>query len=531
MKWHSKGQLLGPFKEGDEEVTDIREAPVFTVNKPDGGRRPVSDATIRLDDGGPSVNETIKLEAPEIATVEYLQIQQMIAIILLVGVQCQVWAKDLQEGYYNLRVKESQIRLTAFIFFGIIFIPLTLQMGLSSAPYLFTAFMFFVVEAMICANTEWTKLSVPKIRFDEYAEFFPEKSYEIVNAQTVSINLIVYYLDDMFGFQRKALIWKQYKMAQKILLKLGLSAQEKKDRKPASVQLMLGLLFDCDRHCIRIPPEKGRKYIEFADKLLGQKSVTKRELFSLTGKARHLAIHIPTLAAFARGVEVYGFRRSNGHLLPWRGKINMCSTLKLAVRVLRTAIKRAMTREVPFDRILRGRSLWTSDVAIYTDAAGRHGGIGGYSAQKKSIFYQIAWTEVQPAQHHDIHWKEMVAVLVMLKLVQERFRNKFITIWCDNKPVVGMLIGYKAKVTRPDLLWIITKIADICMECNISPWYEWIEGTSNTTADKLSRFLPQPFAGTMWSPWLELNDQARKVLNEAITETSKFTVDLKDCVF
>lgn len=531
IKWHEKGHLLGPFTEDDDIVKNIREAPVFTVNKPDGGKRPVSDASRRLDDDGPSVNETIKADSPELATVQYLQIQQIIAIIMLLGDDVAVWAKDLQEGYYNLRVKESQIRLTAFIFEALIFIPMTLQMGLSSAPLLFTVFMWYVVEAMLTADHELTHKTVPKTEFDKLADFFPTGSFKVIDDNSVSINLIVYYLDDMFGIHHPRLIWKQYRLAQTVLHQLGLNAQEKKDRKPLTVQLILGLLFDCVRRCIRIPPEKGRKYIAFADKLMAQKSVSKRELFSLTGKTRHLALHIPVLAAFARGVEVHGFKRADGRQLGWSERINMCSTLKLSVKVLRAAIVRAMEMEVPFQRVMRPRSMWNSDYVMFTDAAGVHGGIGGFTAETAATYFQVHWNEVRLNQHHDILWKELVAVFVLLSLMKRKWTRKYVLMWCDNKPVVHMLITYKAKVTRPDLQWLIIRIAEICMEQDINPWYEWIEGTENVTADKLSRFAPQPFNGTQWIPTHQRNTEARDILNTAISATSKFSVNINDCVF
>ena len=531
IKWHAKGHLLGPFKEGEVEVQDIREAPVFTVNKPDGGKRPVSDASARLDDGGPSVNEMIKGETPEVATVTYLQIQQMIAIIMLLGPSSMMWAKDLQEGYYNLRVKESQIRLTAFIFFGVIFIPMTLQMGLSSAPYLFTVFMWYVVQAMLTEDEQLTHLVITQEEFEPYKQYFPENSYKMTEDNKVSIDLIVYYLDDMFGFHHKQYIWRQYRMAQRVLRKLDLNAQEKKDRKPLANQLALGLLFDCKEYCIRIPPEKGQKYMDFADKLLSRKTVTKRELFSLTGKTRHLAIHIPVLSAFARGVEIYGFQSRKGKMLRWSSKINMCSTLKLAVTILRRAIERAMEVRVPFIRVLRRKALWTSEYEIYTDAAGRHGGIGGFIAGAHATYYQVHWHQARAAEHHDIHWKEMIAIYVMLQLIKEEMRGKYITVWCDNKPVVGMLIGYKAKITRPDLMWIICQIADTCLEYDINPWWDWIEGDKNVTADNLSRFKRNPFKESKSKPGEARNVQALQHLNTAIEATKTMTVDRRDCVF
>ena len=102
MKWHGKGHLLGPFLPSDPILADARETPIFTVDRADGGKRPVSDASKRLDDGGPSVNEEIKSSSPELATVIYLKLQQILATILVASlvlkVPVRIWAKDLDEG-------------------------------------------------------------------------------------------------------------------------------------------------------------------------------------------------------------------------------------------------------------------------------------------------------------------------------------------------------------------------------------------------------------------------------------------------
>ena len=57
-----------------------------------------------------------------------------------------VMAMDLDEGYYNCRVRPDQIWLLAFTFAGFIFIPMVLAMGLSSAPLIFTIFMYYVIK-------------------------------------------------------------------------------------------------------------------------------------------------------------------------------------------------------------------------------------------------------------------------------------------------------------------------------------------------------------------------------------------------
>ena len=535
LKWYRRGHLLGPFEDDDPIIQDVRETPVFTVARPGGDVRPVSDASRRLDDGGPSVNEHIKEHAPELATVQYLKLQQLLATVILAtivfGEDVLLWAKDLDEGYYNLRIREDQVRLTAFMFCGLWFLPMTLAMGLSSAPFLFTVFMGYVVAAMLFANQSMNYLVVDNSLLDQYRHHFPEESIEPISTTHSRIPLIMYYLDDMFGLQIKRWIFKQFRGAQSVLRALSLNAQRKKDRDPAVYQLILGTGVKCNTFEVRIWKEKGEKYIDFAHWLLSRETVVKRDLFSLTGKTRHLAVHQPVLAAFARGVEVFGINDRNGRQLPWKHHIHWTDNLRTAIHILIAAVQRAMKNAVSFDRILERRSFETSEIAMYTDAAGVHGGIGGFVARDDSICFQVHWNQIELAKHHDILWKEMVAIWVMLRLNVDQCRGRNVAFVCDNKPVVGMLFRYKAPPFRPDLFWIILRIAEICLHEDIWPYYHWLEGEKNITADRLSRFHSQPFEHCANERLRSVDASAAALLRTAAQQTANFDVDVLRCRF
>ena len=770
LKWYHRGHLLGPFDEDDEILDDVREAPVFAVDRADGGKRPVSDASQRLDDGGPSVNEHIKEFAPEKATVEYLHLQQILVTITLVwimyGTTVQIWAKDLEEGYYNMRVRRDQVRLTAFVFCGLWFLPMTLSMGLSSAPFIFTVFMGYVVEAMLYDDQDTNYLVLPDSVLVHFRHHFPEGVIERVSATHSRIPLILYYLDDMFGIQTAKRIWRQFRGAQRVLLSLSLNAQESKDRKPANYQLILGIGIECRlrfviiwrpkgedyvdfayflltlpslekrklfslsgkaRHlALHIPPlaafarglevfglkdrngksigwrhhihwnqhirrairiliaaitlamdipvpfdrvlrprsfddadielytdaagvyggiggfvaengsmffqvswdgiplqpyhdimwkemvegviervsathsriplilyylddmfgiqtakriwrqfrgaqrvllslslnaqeskdrkpanyqlilgigiecrlrfviiwrPKGEDYVDFAYFLLTLPSLEKRKLFSLSGKARHLALHIPPLAAFARGLEVFGLKDRNGKSIGWRHHIHWNQHIRRAIRILIAAITLAMDIPVPFDRVLRPRSFDDADIELYTDAAGVYGGIGGFVAENGSMFFQVSWDGIPLQPYHDIMWKEMVAVWILLRLAVDRCRGLNVGCVCDNQSVVAMLFKYRPPISRPDLFWIVLQVAELCLQHQIWPYFHWIKGTENVTADRLSRFSPQPFEHCTTSNLKSVNSEAADLLRFAAAETSNLVVDLDECVF
>ena len=535
-KWYDAGHLLGPFRPTDPIVADVRETPVFTVDRADGGKRPVSDASRRLDDGGPSVNEHIKEFAPEKATVEYLRLQQILATIwlaaLVLGHNVQIWAKDLDEGYYNMRIRRDQIRLTAFFFCGLWFLPMTLAMGLTSAPHIFTVFMGYVVAAMLFSDRQLNYLTVDNAVIEPFRHHFPDGVIEAVSSSTSRIPLILFYLDDMFGIQRAGRwIRRQFEGAQKVLLSLALNAQPKKDRRPASYNLILGIGVHCGRRHVRVWKEKGEKYIAFSFWLLSQHTLEKRRLFSLSGKARHIAVHIPVLAAFARGLEVFGHKDRNGRSIGWRHRIQWTNGLRHAILLLAMAIRRAMDIPVPFERILRPRSFDAAEVRLYTDAAGVHGGIGGFTMRDGATFFQVDWSAVSLAPHHDIMWKEMVAVWVALRLNVDLCRGRHIACVCDNQSVVAMLFRYRAPIERPDLFWLILQVAALCLDNDIWPYYHWISSAENVTADRLSRFHDKPFEHCAVEGLTATNEAALQLLCVAVQRTHHFSINIEDCCF
>ena len=153
----------------------------------------------------------------------------------------------------------------------------------------------------------------------------------------------MHYLDDIFGIQTPALVWAQHQTAGKTLVKLGLSAKEAKDRPPATTQTLLGLEFDSIKQEARILMSKIEKYAKFAWDIINTatRTVTKRRLFSLTGKVRCFAMHCRPLASYARDVEIYGHHRN----YKWYQHINITSPLRKYVLLIIDALQILRPRE------------------------------------------------------------------------------------------------------------------------------------------------------------------------------------------
>ena len=512
IKWHTRSHLLGPFHLEHPIVKECRPHPTFGVAKPDGNIRGVINLSKEMY--GECLNDYLR-EGP-MASVEYITLIQLIYILTLIGPSAWIWAKDLDEGFYNVRVQQDQIKQMAFVFASLVFIPLVLAMGLTTAPFIFTAFMWHVVAAMRLWDKQLTFIEVPLDKFEK--SFFPQQNDLVFLESTVMVPLINYYLDDIFGFGKPSIIWKQYEMAQRVLQFLGLNANIKKDRTPAIKNILLGVEYLADTQQIQTPWEKATKYIELANQILSGHTVKKRLLFSLTGKARHIAIHCKPLAAFACGVEIYGFKGRDNRQKPieWHHNINITSDLRKDIEFLIWGINKAAHFPIPFEWLLHPKESF--QFTAYTDAAGVYGGIGGFIAQKCAPHFQLHWDLFPRLRQQDIQWQEMAAIYVLLRTNYLLFRGKYVHFWSDNEPVVWMLIKCRAKKGRNDLQWMIRRIAAILIENSILPYWDHIPGEQNKIADALSRFLDEPFKNTVhnqsYDPGFNQNESAFAALKE-----------------
>ena len=512
LKWHDKGYLMGPFPQNHPIKKGCRVNPLFCVPKPDGSVRPVVNYSKKIK--GTSLNDLLN---PDWCTVEYIQFREIVYTINHMGRGAMMWVKDLEDGYFNIKIRPDQTKSLAFSFAGLLFIPMVLVFGLSTAPLIFTMFMWFAVMAIRFSdgNLMWTHTTTSKFR----RELFQTDADIFTVNNTTYFPLVMYYLDDMFGVHRPQFVHKQYKLAGDTLKKLGLTTKQPKDRPPNTTQTILGLEYDTLKREVRIPLTKIDKYIQFAHSLLQQKQITKRQLFSLTGKVRFAAIACKALSSFARGVEIHGH-----HIKHWHHRINMSNRLKRDINLIIKGLLINKQRGKSFDFILKPRDCF--DLSAFTDATKGEGGIGGFVDIDNAPFFQVNWSEVSDTSDKDIQWKELAAIAVLLMCYRHQFANKCIHILSDNEPVVWMLIKWRANLARKDLQKLLRRIAETCISYNIVPWWDHIPGEENTIADNLSRFKPYPFSNERVKPNKFFNHK----IKPADKPSSSATTHLQTCI-
>ena len=106
---HEKGYLMGPYSRTHHIASQCRINPVFCVPKPDGRVRPVVNFSKKIN--GQSLNDLLD---PDLCTVEYIQLKEIVYTIQQAGPGAMVWAKDLEDGYFNIKIKPEQTKSIAF---------------------------------------------------------------------------------------------------------------------------------------------------------------------------------------------------------------------------------------------------------------------------------------------------------------------------------------------------------------------------------------------------------------------------------
>ncbi|MCP4911012.1 MAG: hypothetical protein GY907_09930, partial [Bacteroidetes bacterium] len=129
-KWLKTGIVIGPISNVHAHTVGITLNMLFGVPKPDGSTRPIlnmSDKSVF----NYSVNDLLD---PLLCTVEYAQMREVVHIVRALGKGAYLWAKDIQDGYYNVSVHKNDIYDLGFVFENKIYIFQRLPMGLSSSP-------------------------------------------------------------------------------------------------------------------------------------------------------------------------------------------------------------------------------------------------------------------------------------------------------------------------------------------------------------------------------------------------------------
>ena len=253
-----------------------------------------------------SINE--KLD-PQLCTVEDAQTKQVVETVQAMGKDAWLWAKDLQDGYYNVSVHPDDVHKLGFVFDGRIYFFARLPMGSSSSPKLFTDFMHFPLWAIKSdrQNIYYVSASTQSVNTDN----FMQGSDIHVTDDITTIALIFHYLDDILGGHREPdIAWKQFRHSEKILQSLSLRTKDSKSKPPSQTQQWLGKVYDTKRQWLSLPHDKVERYISEMKAAIARPSITKRDLLRHIDRTRHMGSIYRTLSAFVRNLERWAYAKN-----------------------------------------------------------------------------------------------------------------------------------------------------------------------------------------------------------------------------
>lgn len=497
---------------------------MFALRKPDGTYRSIINMS---DKSGTGVSVNMRIHKKD-KKVVYIREREIIEILMAAGPLAHFWVKDLVDGFYNVSIREEDIKRLCIRFDGQLYAFQRLPMGLASSPKIFTEFMHFPLWAIANDRPDLYFVTVDAASVDVSAFRDQSSICPVGDGSRIRIRLIESYVDDIFGVHPSVDgAWEQWRHSETIFKKCNLECKLAKGRKPDQTNILLGKEYCIRRQWLRLGDKKLEKYMTYFSEVLAMPWIPARSLMAVIGKGRHMASIYECLAAFARGLEDFIFTRDpSRHWDP----IKNSEAVQMRFRCLMECMQIANRVGVPFRYFTRPRT--EVDFTIHTDAS-LTVGVGGIiegkiDGESVGFNFQHRWDEIDlfisDRRQRDIQWRELAAiycaVLGMEQELGDRMNDMQLHIFTDNMTCKYLLITMCALLRRPDLQVLINRICLLCVHRRVKIWMDHIPGKQNVIADALSRFFLNPLGDRkkeLGSRW-----QLQNVLQDAASRTARF---------
>lgn len=353
-----------------------------------------------------------------------------------------MFSVDLESGYYHVEISPAFRQFFGFQWNGQYYVWNVLPFGLSTAPLVFTKILRPVVQHL--------------------RQLGPAR-----------VNI---YLDDflfLISASEDAMLWRD-KMLQ-ALKDFGLHVNfEKSCLTPTKEITYLGMeLSTVGRPTFRVPRSKLKILRHEISRLLRE---------TRPFPARRLARLVGSLASVLRAV------------LPGSMLLRRCYALIDRRDLDRTiALSRGARQDLQW--WLRALTDWNgaaaiplpADVKLETDASDL-----GWGAAIGSMETRGSWSPEMRRRHINI--RELTAVLLGLRSLLSEVKGKSVIVYSDNVTVVASINRLRGKSFF--LNEIVRSLFLFCRQHDITLRAQWLPGSSNTRADRLSR-MPDPTDWTL----------------------------------
>ena len=441
--------LTGPFE--DAPWTDIVCSPLMTAVKKPAGRRCVFDATFGTNSLNNATPSSFYMEEPCVYT--YPKINDFRAMILKCGPRSFMFKRDLSRYFLQLPLCPSEYHRVAFVWRSLIFIFVGLMFGLRHSG---------LQGQKVTDAVSW-------IHRRQGLESPQEEMFNLCN-----------YSDNFGGVQSDPLqAQRSFVGLGNLLADLGLDEASSKAVPPTTEMVFLGVLFNTEKMTMSVPVDKLAELKAEIDSWTRKTTISKRNLQSLLGRlfwvakvVRYSRIFMGRLLKQLRKmsglkdtVKVILEDESRKDLLWWS-------------RFLRTYNGVSMILVEEALPLTLEQMLDTPETVCAGDATPTGAG-AWYNAEY--------WSRKIPdfLLGSPIHVLEFWALIVSARLWGSSWSGRVITLFCDNDPVVDVVIFQKPSDSA--MLSLLREFTYIVCEKKFFPVLRKIRTDENIQADFISR--------------------------------------------
>ena len=427
----ARGRIAGPFKAPPLE--NFKCSPLALREKTTPGKyRLLHD--LSFPHNGESVNANIPEEHSKL---KYASIRDAIAVINRYG-RCYLAKSDIAEAYRIVPVHPSCYNLLGFKLANEYFYDRCLPMGVSSACKIFE-------------------------RFSSALKFILVSVYKVKH--------VVKLLDDfLFIGGTEAECRYALESFEHLCSITGVPLAHEKTVGPATSVTFLGVNLDTDSGHASIPVNKVTDYASAIEHTLQTRSLTLRELQSLTGKLNFTCCVITTGRCFLRRL----YNSAPKGLSHPRTKVHISDETALDLELWKQFLSQYNGRTL----LSFGEVRTSAELHMYSDSSK-----GGYGATFGDRFltgqFPASW------KAHDIQVLELYPIFLLVNMFREDLSNRAVVFHCDNISVVHAL--NKQTSRNLGVMKLLRPMVLLLLQNNISFKALHIPGKLNTICDELSR--------------------------------------------
>ena len=471
------GQLKGPYplNKLPKHKYKIHLSPIAAKLKPSG------KAMILVDESAPQNDNINSAINPKDKTVKYSTFLQLCELLLRIGNRGWIWIVDAVDAYYRIPIQERFHHLFGIKWLNKILIYKCLSFGLSTAPSIYNKFADLILWACVYWNRPLFKCN---------------KSFNILH-----------YLDDFFGGSSSFKTAQQQMQALvKLFEKLNIPTNPTKCVGPAQIADILG--WKCctiPKLAIGITVRKCTKYTNFIIIIEKAKFANLKEFERLIGFTQHTCQIYTNAQCFIRGFTKQKWKLE-ADIKKQPQKFNKFKKIALSpeslfdLKIWHQLFNDAKTSMLDLDFILKPKSL--KQITVYTDASTSYGA-GGYTSTND--LFHLPWvslkisktnyfSKIRNNQNIDIkeyiNYLELFALVFMALQHAKKWKNAFITFWCDNMTAVKAAQKGTIKFKSPlyyQQANLVKVLASLAIKYQFKYECKHIEGKKNIIADTLSR--------------------------------------------